>query len=237
MMVSARPSISPLQKARASSVPRLTIAERPALVGVAVFAVLFVAAVASVQISRTVRSALTNLGPADELYSLPATLITKAQPTSALPVLAILPETQLHESTVALNNASLPDILRPVTTTHVMRAQELTKLRFDTSTKQPIDALIAGQVTVTASYYGKEFAGRRTASGEKFNPGGMTAAHRTLPFGTRVRVTHSRNGRSVTVRINDRGPFIRGRSIDLSAAAAAAIGMGGSARVHLNVIR
>jgi rare lipoprotein A (peptidoglycan hydrolase) len=168
---------------------------------------------------------------------LPATLISKNQPTFALPVLAVLPETQLHEPTVALNDMLLPDALRPVTTTRMMRAQEIIKLPFDTSTKQLIDALVAGHVTVTASYYGKEFAGRRTASGEKFNPGGMTAAHRTLPFGTRVRVTHSGNGRSVTVRINDRGPFIRGRSIDLSAAAATAIGMGGSARVQLNVIR
>ena len=60
-----------------------------------------------------------------------------------------------------------------------------------------------------ASYYGSELAGRRTASGERFNPSAMTAAHRTLRFGTRVRVTNSRNGRSVVVRINDRGPFVR----------------------------
>jgi uncharacterized protein YjbI with pentapeptide repeats len=236
-MVSPRPSISPLQKARARSVPRLTI-ERPALVGMAFFATLFVVGVASEQITRNIRFSQLeiNLGPAHELYALPATL-TKAQPTFAWPVFAILPETQLHESTVALKDASQPDILRPVTTIRMMRAQEIARLPFDTSRKQPIDALVAGQVTVMASYYGKEFAGRRTASGEKFNPGGMTAAHRTLPFGTRVRVTHSRNGRSVTVRINDRGPFIKGRSIDLSAAAATAIGMGGSARVQLNIIR
>ena len=85
-----------------------------------------------------------------------------------------------------------------------------------------------------ATYYGKEFAGRRTASGERFNPGAMTAAHRTLPFGTKVRVTNSRNGRSVIVRINDRGPFVKGRSIDLSTRA---IGMGTSANVRIEVIR
>ena len=62
-----------------------------------------------------------------------------------------------------------------------------------------------------ASYYGKELAGQRTASGERFNPIAMTAAHRTLRFGTRVRVTNSRNGRSVVVRINDRGPFVKRR--------------------------
>ena len=88
-----------------------------------------------------------------------------------------------------------------------------------------------------ASYYGKELAGRRTASGERFNPSAMTAAHRTLRFGTRVRVTNSRNGRSVVVRINDRGPFVKGRSIDLSSGAARAIGMGSSAQVRMEVLR
>lgn len=87
-----------------------------------------------------------------------------------------------------------------------------------------------------ASYYGKELAGRRTASGERFNPSAMTAAHRTLRFGTRVRVTNSRNGRSVVVRINDRGPFVKGRSIDLSSGAARAIGMGTMARIRMEVI-
>ncbi|BAY83368.1 hypothetical protein NIES267_28560 [Calothrix parasitica NIES-267] len=76
-----------------------------------------------------------------------------------------------------------------------------------------------------ASFYGAYFAGRKTASGERFNPSKMTAAHKTLPFGTRVRVTNMRNGRSVVVRINDRGPFIRGRVIDLSRGAAGVIGM------------
>jgi rare lipoprotein A len=76
-----------------------------------------------------------------------------------------------------------------------------------------------------ASYYGNEFAGRRTASGEKFNPRALTAAHRTLPFGSKVRVTNPANGRSVVVRINDRGPFTRGRTIDLSRGAAEQIGL------------
>lgn len=88
-----------------------------------------------------------------------------------------------------------------------------------------------------ATYYGQEFAGRRTASGEKFNPRDLTAAHRTLPFGTRVRVTNSRNGRSIIVRINDRGPFAKGRAIDLSSGAARAIGMGGTGNVRMEVIR
>ncbi len=75
-----------------------------------------------------------------------------------------------------------------------------------------------------ASWYGHE-GGRQTASGERYHPGGFTAAHRTLPLGSRVRVTNNRNGRSIVVRINDRGPFTGGRIIDLSAGAAAAIGI------------
>jgi rare lipoprotein A len=76
-----------------------------------------------------------------------------------------------------------------------------------------------------ASWYGQEFAGRTTANGEIFDPNILTAAHRTLPFGSMVKVTNPRNGRSVTVRINDRGPFIESRIIDLSYAAAARIDM------------
>jgi len=89
-----------------------------------------------------------------------------------------------------------------------------------------------------ASYYGYDGSGNRTASGQRFNPEGMTAAHRSLPFGTQVRVTNTRNGRSVVVRINDRGPFIRGRVIDLSAGAARILGMMGSgiAPVHVEVL-
>ncbi|MEP3051448.1 MAG: septal ring lytic transglycosylase RlpA family protein [Erythrobacter sp.] len=92
--------------------------------------------------------------------------------------------------------------------------------------------------TGIASYYGRRFHGRLTANGERFNMRALTAAHKTLPFGTRVRVTNPRNGRSVTVRINDRGPFIRGREIDLSRAAAERIGMisSGHARVELALV-
>lgn len=77
----------------------------------------------------------------------------------------------------------------------------------------------------SASYYAAKFDGRRTASGERFDNSAMTAAHRTLPFGSRVRVTNPANGRSVVVRINDRGPFTRGRMIDVSRAAADALGL------------
>jgi rare lipoprotein A len=83
----------------------------------------------------------------------------------------------------------------------------------------------------TASVYGVQ----RTASGEQMNAGAMTAAHRTLPFGTKVTVVNRRNGRSATVRINDRGPFVRGRVIDLSPAAAHALDVSGLAPVSLIV--
>lgn len=84
-----------------------------------------------------------------------------------------------------------------------------------------------------ASWYG---SGRKTANGERFNPNGMTAAHRSLPFGTRVRVENKRNGRSVVVRINDRGPFVHGRIIDLAKGSARALGMGGTTYVSLKVV-
>lgn len=89
-----------------------------------------------------------------------------------------------------------------------------------------------------ASYYGNELAGNRTASGERFDPGQLTAAHRTLPFGSMVRVTNTSNGDSVVVRINDRGPFSHGRVIDVSQAAAREIGMhrSGTARVKLALL-
>jgi len=75
-----------------------------------------------------------------------------------------------------------------------------------------------------ASYYGSQHHNKRTASGERFDQGSLTAAHRTLPFGTRVKVINTRNGKSVIVRINDRGPFVRGRIIDLSKSAFERIG-------------
>ena len=97
------------------------------------------------------------------------------------------------------------------------------------------EALGAGE----ASWYGPGFAGRRTANGETFNPAELTAAHRTLPFGSLVRVTSSSNGKSVVVRINDRGPFHGDRVIDLSEAAAKEIGIKqrGSGNVDLALLQ
>jgi rare lipoprotein A len=90
-----------------------------------------------------------------------------------------------------------------------------------------------GGSLVYASYYS---SGHRTASGERFNPNGFTAAHRSLPFGTRLQVTNLRNGRSVVVRVNDRGPFVRGRGLDLARGAAFAIGMYGVGPVRIAVL-
>lgn len=84
---------------------------------------------------------------------------------------------------------------------------------------------IANAETGIASIYA--YKGERTANGERASPNGLTAAHKTLPFGTRVRVINKKNGRSVVVRINDRGPFVRGRIIDLTPAGARALGFSG----------
>jgi rare lipoprotein A len=89
-----------------------------------------------------------------------------------------------------------------------------------------------------ASWYGADFQGSRTASGERFDQNDLTAASRAFPIGTTVRVTNLTNGRSVVVRINDRGPFARGRVIDVSQAAARALGMvgRGTARVRIEAV-
>jgi rare lipoprotein A len=86
------------------------------------------------------------------------------------------------------------------------------------------EALAADQCG-TASWYGPGFNGKKAASGERFNQNAMTAAHKTLPFGTKLKVTNQRTGKSVTVKINDRGPYHGGRVIDLSKAAASQLGI------------
>ncbi len=89
-----------------------------------------------------------------------------------------------------------------------------------------------------ASWYGKRFHGRKTASGERFNQNALTCAHRTLPFGSRLKVTNLDNHQEVEVRVNDRGPFIRSRIVDLSRAAAKALDFlgQGMARVRLQLL-
>ncbi|MEM9161560.1 MAG: septal ring lytic transglycosylase RlpA family protein [Cyanobacteria bacterium P01_F01_bin.4] len=104
----------------------------------------------------------------------------------------------------------------------------------------PVQQVAVASSTIgLASWYGPGFHGRQSASGERFNQNAFTAAHRTLPFGTRVRVTNVSNGRQVVVRINDRGPYSGGRVIDLSAGAARQIGLvnAGVGRVQIEVLQ
>lgn len=104
-----------------------------------------------------------------------------------------------------------------------------------TSVSVPTTASADGVSRGQASFYSYD---QPTASGERFNPNAMTAAHRTLPFGTRVRVTDAKSRKSVVVRINDRGPFIKGRIIDVSRAAAQQLGMigRGVAQIEMHVV-
>lgn len=111
------------------------------------------------------------------------------------------------------------------------------------TTKKPIiplqeEKIIANSFSGRASWYGPGFHGRRTANGEIFNQNALTAAHPSLKFGTKVKVTNLNNGRSVIVRINDRGPYAGGRVIDLSAAAARSLNMvrSGVARVKVTIL-
>jgi rare lipoprotein A len=135
---------------------------------------------------------------------------------------------------LAASSAAAPDApasaLEPATSAAVI---ELVPLAPTTEVTAPASdaapAPSAPQETVlgrgSASYYAARFDGRRTASGELFDNSAMTAAHRTLPVGSLVRVTNPANGKSVIVRINDRGPFTRGRTIDVSRAAAEELGL------------
>jgi peptidoglycan lytic transglycosylase len=109
-----------------------------------------------------------------------------------------------------------------------------------TSVKYPVTETVKGSFTEEgiASYYAEEFNGRKTSNGEIYDMNALTAAHQTLPFNTKVRVTNLDNGRSVIVRINDRGPFKDQRIIDLSLEAARSIGMigPGTARVRIEAV-
>src|SRR5262249_56845256 len=100
---------------------------------------------------------------------------------------------------------------------------------------EPIDARPGVTQVGTASWYGPGFHGNRTASGEVYDQYDLTAAHQTLPLGSHVVVTNLQNGRAVEVRINDRGPFVKGRTIDLSYAAARSLGMIGPGTVPVRV--
>jgi rare lipoprotein A len=116
----------------------------------------------------------------------------------------------------------------------IMAGNSLTKLVFASAflTSVVVLPMTASAQDGVASVY----SGERTANGEYASASGLTAAHKSLPFGTRVRVTNHQTGRSVVVRINDRGPFVRGRIIDLTPAGARALGMDGLAHVSVEVV-
>lgn len=115
-----------------------------------------------------------------------------------------------------------------------MAGFDLTKLAYASAL---VASLIAIPMTASAQTgIASVYSGGRTADGERAAAGGLTAAHRSLPFGTLVRVTNEASGRSVVVRINDRGPYVHGRIIDLTPAAAHAIGFSGLAHVDVTVI-
>jgi len=124
------------------------------------------------------------------------------------------------------------------TTALLAAAACLALLLFQCSDKKKTGSDSAYAEEGMASYYGAKFHGKKTASGEKFNMYAMTAAHRSLPFGAKVKVTNLDNGKQVVVRINDRGPWKEGRVIDLSRAAAAKLDMidSGLARVRIEVV-
>ena len=106
------------------------------------------------------------------------------------------------------------------------------KSKYKSKKSRSVTSSYGGGYSGMASYYWQP---QRVASGGWFNPNALTAAHKTLPFGTKVRVTNKRNGRSVTVTINDRGPYIKGRIIDLSSRAAGVIGMKGAGVVPVSI--
>ena len=144
---------------------------------------------------------------------------------SSTPGMAVIPQDG-PESDVAVEQPVTSPVIAPTQETVAAPAVEV---------EPALEHVADGE----ASYYGHELAGNRTASGERFNPGALTAAHRTLPLGTRLKVTNKANGKSVIVRINDRGPFIKKRLIDVSLAAARKINMvsAGKAMVKLEMLR
>ena len=104
----------------------------------------------------------------------------------------------------------------PVVTKEVTKEEPVKETKVVAISTKEIEEAYTANLTGGASFYGEEWNGRRTANGEIFNTYELTAAHKSLPFGTKVKVVNKTNGKSVIVRINDRGPFVKGRTIDLS---------------------
>jgi rare lipoprotein A len=146
------------------------------------------------------------------------------------------------QSSVSTRNAAAPAASRQASLPQDRVASRPAHRRVASTRRQPpfasrkIAAATPGAAHGIASYY---WQGTKTANGEKFDTTQLTAAHPTLPFGTRLRVTNVGNGQSVTVRVNDRGPYVPGRIVDVSVSAAGALGMidGGLAKVKLDVVQ
>ncbi|MBE2185583.1 MAG: septal ring lytic transglycosylase RlpA family protein [Rhodothermales bacterium] len=162
------------------------------------------------------------------------------------PVEALGLQTALFPSSPAVATAPAPDTTLPTPEPDALPAPAAVRVTPETEASSAREAAPAAENGAEGtffqqghtSYYAHEFAGRRTANGERFNPEAMTAAHKTLPFGTRIRVTSTATGRSVIVRVNDRGPFVRGRILDLSLGAARALGIhrSGGGQVRIDVL-
>lgn len=187
---------------------------------------------------RTTTRRARRIAPAQLLalgaaFALPASgLVFAAVGTSALEAAEALPVAAPAASQLETQfDRALVETPAEAPRAGLIEATEIDETGDDTPTYEPAGSGVA-------SYYGRAFAGRRTASGDVFDPTELTAAHRTLPFGSKVRVTNRRNGRAVVVRINDRGPFHGDRVIDLSRAAASEIGLvgPGSGRVELALL-
>ena len=160
----------------------------------------------------------------------PLDLVLPSEPVSALEVAEPSTEASVDPATTD------PVTADPVT---AIAEPEPVVVPIPPQPPKPVVPLVISTHSGEASWYGPGFYGNRTANGEVFRPGTMTAAHRTLPFGTRVRVTNLWNGRKAVVRINDRGPFAGDRVIDLAHGAASELGLtsSGIAQVRLEVLR
>ncbi len=169
------------------------------------------------------------------LLAVCAAMLTASFGLGAAPAAAYVGEYSFSDrSERASGVVQRPNAKRPRATRQRVARQDVAPRTTRRAARRNTPSLIGGglQSSGIASFYWQP---QRVASGGWFNPNAMTAAHRTLPFGTRVRVTNLNNGRAVTVRINDRGPFIAGRIIDLSRAAAAAVGMTGAGLARVNI--
>ena len=165
----------------------------------------------------------------------PLDLVLPSEPVSALEVAE--PSTEAPVDPVITDSATTDPVTADLVT--AIAEPEPVVVPIPPQPPKPVVPLVISIHSGEASWYGPGFYGNRTANGEVFRPGTMTAAHRTLPFGTRVRVTNLWNGRKAVVRINDRGPFAGDRVIDLAHGAASELGLtsSGIAQVRLEVLR